>query len=264
MNSGLSTRLFEVEKETILGNASVEGTLELFLTKAQNKLTEYGFRPEKFEVGFGMPSPSSDFAQSEDGTSSVRRSANDFPAPTIGGVKLRGKIDRIDSSSSPEGAPGLSIFDYKTSSVIPTNRDVVGDKISPQLILYLNALSKITNAGRPAGAAFISINRDKLLRSDDGSDLIHFIVQTDDGELRYNPTHGSKVKIAASERYPKTMEELLKQTEVFVEEKISEARQGRFNLTKFSRNRVCKYCPYSEACRVALRGESFRAEETDV
>ncbi|MFZ1082813.1 MAG: PD-(D/E)XK nuclease family protein, partial [Candidatus Kryptoniota bacterium] len=236
---GIEHDIFEMEKETILGNENIPGTLELFLTKVQTKLSEYGFHPQKFEVGFGM-----------------KGGTDEFSAVKIGNVSLRGKIDRIDSDSN-----GLSIFDYKTSSVISGHKDVVGDKISPQLILYLNALSQITNnneaAGKPAGAAFLSINRDKLLKTDDGRDAIQFIIQTENGELRYNPTFGSKAKIAAAEDYPKTMADLLKQTESFVEEKVSEARGGRFNLTKFARDRVCTFCSYSEACRIALRGESF-------
>jgi len=114
--------------------------------------------------------------------------------------------------------------------------------------------------GEPTGAAFISINRDNLIRSEDGTDLVRFIVQTENGELRYNPTFGSKVNTPAAEMYPKNMAELLNQTESFVEEKMSEARAGWFNLTTFPRERVCRFCSYSEACRIALRGESFQKE----
>ena len=241
---GIEHDLFELEKETILGNENIPGTLELFLTKVQTKLSEYGFHPKKFELGFGM----------KDGT-------DEFPAVKISDVSLRGKIDRIDSDSNR-----LSIFDYKTSSIIAGHKDVVGDRISPQLILYLNALNQITSnndaAGKPVGAAFLSINRDKLLKADDGKDVIQFVIQTENGELRYNPTFGSKAKTAATENYPKTMAELLKQTESFVEEKVSAARGGHFNLTKFTRDRVCTFCSYSEACRIALRSESFSREES--
>jgi len=260
---GIEHELFEVEKETMLGNEKVKGTLELFLTKVQSRLFEYGFRPEDFEVGFGMGASNQSFIQpEEDGTSKIRGEKNqEAPAAMIGGVSIRGKIDRIDSIADPGGKLGLTIFDYKTSSAVLGHKDVVGDKISPQLILYLSALSKITHHGDPSGAAFISINRDKLLNSDDGTDLIRFVVQTVDGELRYNPTFGSKAKIAA-EKYPETMAELIEQTELFAAEKVSEARGGRFNLTRFARDRVCKFCSYSEACRIALRGEGFQRDDS--
>lgn len=91
---GIEHDLFEVEKETMLGTGDVPGTLELFLTKVQTKLSEFGFRPLKFEIGFGM--------RSGDGS-------EDIAAVRIGDVRLRGKIDRIDS-----GRNGLMIFDYKT------------------------------------------------------------------------------------------------------------------------------------------------------
>lgn len=248
---GIEHDLFEVEKETILGTADVPGTLELFLTKMQTRLSEFGFRPLKFEIGFGM--------KSGDGS-------EDIAPVRIGDIGLRGKVDRIDSHSN-----GLMIFDYKTSSVIPAHKDVVDDKISPQLLLYLNALDQVVRAGEVdvsppqfSGAAFISISRDRLLRADQGKSPIQFVVQSEQesGELRYNPSFGSTKKLGGTEKYPKTMDELLKGTELFVNEKVTEARSGRFNLTRFSREKVCRYCSYSEACRIALTGESFAVEES--
>jgi ATP-dependent helicase/DNAse subunit B len=248
---GIEHDLFEVEKETILGTGNVAGTLELFLTKVQKRLSEFGFRPLKFEIGFGM--------KSGDG-------GEDLAPVRIGDIELRGKVDRIDSHSD-----GLMIFDYKTSSVIPGHKEVVDDKISPQLLLYLNALDQIVRSGqvdvsppRLSGAAFISINRDKLLRADEGKSPIQFVVQSGQelGELRYNPSFGSTKKLGGTGKYPKTMGELLKGTELFVNEKVTEARAGRFNLTRFSREKVCRYCSYSEACRIALTGEGFAVEDS--
>jgi ATP-dependent helicase/nuclease subunit B len=248
---GIKHDLFDVERETILGTTSVKGTLELFLEKVQSKLSEYGFQPEIFELAFGM----------SERISSGNKSEGGIPPAKIGNILLRGKIDRVDN-----GANGFTIFDYKTSSVIPSHRDVVGDKISPQLILYLSALNQWKHeekpSGKVAGAAFISINRDKLMSGDDGEDLIRFIVQTDEAGLKYNPSFGSGRKLKAADRYPWSMDELLKETELFFGEKVSEAATGRFNLTKFSYERVCKYCSYSEACRVALSRERFSTEES--
>jgi hypothetical protein len=115
--------------------------------------------------------------------------------------------------------------------------------------------------GKVQGAAFISINRDRLMSAEDGKDLINYIVQTDGSELRYNPTFGSGHKLSAAEEYPKSMQELLTETESFFNEKVSEATTGRFNLTEFSFARVCTFCPYSETCRIALSGERFSSKE---
>ncbi|MCL5267013.1 MAG: PD-(D/E)XK nuclease family protein [Bacteroidetes bacterium] len=243
---GIKHDLFEVERNSILGTASVPGTLGLFLSKVQAKLSEYGFVPEKFEFGFGMRSGSG-----EEAAGPVK----------IGDVSLRGKIDRMDSNLD-----GLTIFDYKTSYANPVHQDVIGEKISPQLLLYLKALDEVMRLGGEkgivAGAAFISLNRDRLLSAEDGKDLIDFIVRDDNGELRYNKSFESARKTPSTAEYPKTMPELLQETESFVNEKVQEARSGRFNLTTFPREKVCIYCPYSEACRIALTGESLEASES--
>lgn len=248
---GIKHDLFEVERDTILGTGSVKGTLELFLQKVQSKLSEYGFEPRVFELGFGMSKKISPGREYEE----------EIPAVKVGEISLRGKIDRIDANQN-----GLTIFDYKTSSVISGHKDVVGDKISPQLVLYLNALKQLINEnklnGKAAGAAFISINRDKLMSAEDGEELIKFIVQTDGTEVKYNPSFGSGRKLKAAGQYPESMDELLKESEVFFNEKVSEAAAGRFNLTQFSYERVCTFCQYSEACRIALIGKRFSTEES--
>ncbi len=232
-----SSDLYEIERDMILGTEYIPGTLDLFLSKVQAKLSEFGFVPESFELSFGARS--ADTAV----TSSVR----------IGDSSFRGKIDRVDNS--PDGA---IIFDYKTSSVLPSHKDVVRDKISPQLLIYMNSLNTASSGMEerkpPAGAAYISINRDKLLNTEDGNKAIKFIVTEEDGELKYSEKyHGTRgTRMPA---YPTTMRNLMKETEEFVERITGEAKSGRFNLTKFSWDRVCKYCPYSHACRVALRGE---------
>lgn len=237
--------LFEVERDAILGTPDSPGTLELFLAKVQSKLTEYGFRPERFEVGFGM----------KGGDGEVREDPVE-----IGGVMVQGKIDRIDS-----GPNGLSILDYKTSARNATHQDVIREKISPQLLIYMNALSKlmetVDTAGQVAGAAFISINRDRLMKAESGSELIEFIVREEAGELQFNKSFESTRKTPSTAGYPGNMGSLLKETEIFVKQKVDSARSGRFNLTEFPPARVCVYCPYIEACRIKLRSEGAEAGE---
>lgn len=237
--------LFEVEREAILGTDNVPGTLQLFLEKVQTKLSEYGFMPKQFEVGFGMKG--------------VDKEAEAGPVE-IGGVAVRGKIDRIDSLEK-----GLIIFDYKTSARNAAHQDVIREKISPQLLVYMNALNKLIESSDTseyvAGAAFISINRDRMLKAESGSELIEFIVREEEGELRFNRSYESSKKTPSAYGYPGTMDALLKQTESFVKGKVSAAKAGWFNLTEFPPNRVCVYCPYIESCRIALAGEGIEMGE---
>ena len=237
--------LFEVERDAILGTPDLPGTLELFLAKVQSKLTEYGFRPKRFEVGFGMKGGGGEIQEDP---------------VEIGGVMVQGKIDRIDS-----GPDGFVIFDYKTSARNATHQDVIRDKISPQLIIYLNALSKLMETadapGHVAGAAFISINRDRLMKAESGSELIEFMVREKTGELQFNRSFESTRKTPSTAGYPNNMSDLLNETAVFVKQKVESARSGRFNLTEFPPAKVCVYCPYVEACRIKLRSEGAEAAE---
>ncbi|HEY9165669.1 MAG TPA: PD-(D/E)XK nuclease family protein [Candidatus Kryptonia bacterium] len=235
---GIHHELFEVERDAILGNAGNQGTLELFLKKVQARLTEYGLIPGLFEFEFG---------------------SGDLEPVSIGGVAVRGKIDRVDT-----GDDGPIIIDYKTSSRIASYREVVREKISPQLLIYLAALGRIAGKepliSAPSGAAFVSLNRNTLLHDEDGNGAINFIVREKDGELKYNRSYDLSRPTRGTENYPKTMDALSHETEMFVSAKVGSARSGRFNLTEFPFEKVCLYCPYTEACRIALIEKEFEKE----
>ncbi len=241
--------LFEIERDTMIGTENVPGTLPLFLRKVQAALSESGFTPEHFEVGFGMKGGDNE---------------KTFEAVELGGVKVRGKIDRIDSNDN-----GLIVFDYKTSSMNPSHREVVRDMINPQLVIYLAALTKLDGLNQPdgrkvnpAGAAFISINREKLLKEEDGDELIKFIVSEEEGELRFNKKFRSTRWKSAPDEYPKSVGELIQRTEEFVGKTVEVAKSGRFNLTRFSPDKICRYCPYDEACRISLTREVSEKENS--
>jgi len=70
----------------------------------------------------------------------------------IGGLRVRGRIDRVDVT--PDGR-GMFIFDYKTGS-IPSGRSL-GSKDGLQLPLYLLALAAESPGGVVVGGAYLSL-----------------------------------------------------------------------------------------------------------
>ncbi|MGC8653664.1 MAG: PD-(D/E)XK nuclease family protein [Candidatus Kryptoniota bacterium] len=242
----INHKLFDVERDTIIGTDYANGTLDLFLQNVQKNLSEVGFTPEMFELTFGMPVITEDLGH---------------PEPVqIGKVKLRGRIDRIDRHAEK----GFVIFDYKLSSSIPNYKAVVLRKTSPQLLLYLLVLHTLLkdkeNAGDLYGIAYITLNRNALLN---GKNSIKFIVRNEAGGLNYSSSITASRQKDSNQPLPKTMDELLEQATDFVLNTIQKAIEGRFNLTEFEYQEVCVYCPYKEACRVVVVNTSGKSLENE-
>jgi RecB family exonuclease len=74
----------------------------------------------------------------------------------IGGLRLRGRIDRIDAESS---GPALFVLDYK-SGAVPTASDL-GTERALQLPLYLMALAAERPDAEVVGGAYVSLSERK-------------------------------------------------------------------------------------------------------
>lgn len=243
-------KLFEVERDTIIGTDYAKGTLDLFLQNVQRNLSEEGFTPEMFEFTFGMPT-----AQKGPG----------YPnSIEIGNVKVQGRIDRIDKHAQK----GYVIFDYKLSSSTPNFKAVVLRKTSPQLLIYLLALHTLLkgkeNASDLYGIAYITLNRNALLNE---KNPIKFILRNEKGGIVYSQSIAGSGRTASYESLPKTIDELLNQVTDFVSSIVQNAIEGKFNLTELDYQEVCIYCPYKEACRISVvrtSAESIESEGQDL
>lgn len=237
-------KLFDVEKDTLIGTDYAYGTLDLFLKNVQGNLSKDGFVPDMFEFTFGM-------TEVEEG--------NGHTDPIqIGEVKFRGKIDRIDRHKEK----GLVIFDYKLSSNTPNPKAVILKKTSPQLLLYLLALQTILkdreNADDLYGIAYITLNRNALLK---GKNTVKFIVRNEETGLSYGSSIRDSQQKGSYQSLPEKMDELLDQVADFVSSTVEKAIEGKFNLTEFEYQEVCVYCPYKEACRILVIKTSTQSKE---
>jgi ATP-dependent helicase/DNAse subunit B len=99
--------------------ADLERYLE-YATEAGNPL-----EPRDLEVGFG-------FAKDDE-----RGEASSLPAAEVGGVRLRGRIDRIDVGASGEAV----IYDYKSSQAPASARWIKDGNL--QVALYMRAVEQL-------------------------------------------------------------------------------------------------------------------------
>ena len=210
------------EKEKIFGiNGNEEDSvLYRFLTVENQNFEDY--TPSFFEVGFG---------------SVIRKNTDKILSATqaisIGNIKLRGKIDRIDINKNDFV---FRIIDYKLSDRGKPSKKDLEEGYSLQLPVYLYATRKILtkyfeNNFSPAGAIIFSLKfqADKF------------------GHLRVirKSKTGLEGTIAAHE---KLIEIAVKKIEEYVEN-IS---KGKFHLTfrEDPEKNACKYCNFKTICRI--------------
>lgn len=127
-NNLFNTPITFYEKEKLFGieGNREESILSKFLDKERND--ESGFIPKYFEVSFGK--------LKEEGSDTVLSFQDEI---LINGIKLRGKIDRIEVSEKEDS---FNIVDYKLSGKKPTIKEFA-DGISLQLPVYLYAAGEL-------------------------------------------------------------------------------------------------------------------------
>lgn len=216
---------WDIEKETILGSPNRPGILQQLLSHERSQ--QLDVQPQFFEVAFG-PSPGARRRMD-----SLLR--NDDPI-RAGNVRLRGKVDRVDTGSSH-----FRIIDYKTGNTIAGRKEIdLG--MSLQLPIYLYAIEQLLarhDAGGQSGVAGIyykmqSPVQEKLgLGSDEHRDRA-FVARkqaqlvADDAELR-----------AVIEQAIRT-----------VNEYVDAIANGNFPIRPAIPEKVCRYCTFRSICRI--------------
>lgn len=139
-------KLDELEPVTVVGHPQLRAVdrerllrrLAHLLPKEIETTAEAGLTPRDFELGFGLPGAS-------------------LPAFELAGVKLSGRVDRLDV-----GASGAQVIDYKSGSADSNARKLSKDRLLEmefQLPLYVAALKALAPGleGRFVDAAYISL-----------------------------------------------------------------------------------------------------------
>ena len=206
------------EKERILGidGDKKQSILFKFLEAERNDQSE--FLPKFFEVNFG----------SVKGRERDEYLSHDEPVE-YEGIKLRGKIDRIDISEDER----INVVDYKLSGKKPTINEI-NEGISLQLPVYFYAAKQLF------GENSISVKPNEM-----------YIYS-----LKYNYNQFGKTSVSLTRKKNIDPAELAEEVMTVSMEKIKEYVQamekGHFPLTKLEdrEKKVCGYCNFKEICRI--------------
>lgn len=218
-NSLLNLPISFYEKEKLLGveNNKSNSIFWKYLESERNKTKQ--FLPSFFEVKFGkLTSKEKD-----------KLLSTDKPLE-IGGIKLQGKIDRIDVN---ENEKCFLIIDYKTGKAEIKAEDIKSG-YSNQLPVYLIAATKLLNELTESNLKAYNFQFYKLVYSKKGFGLNIFPKEDD-----------LNTAIAINEN---TMED----AEQNIIRLVNEINEGKFNLITrddFYDN-VCSNCDFKPICRI--------------
>lgn len=220
---------FEVEKILGINGDRKESILYKFLSTERNNNS--GFVPVYFELPFGQITRSDE--------------KNYQPEFSVGSVRLRGVIDRIDLNNESKL---YMIIDYKSGATMPNKKDF-GEGLSLQLPLYMIA----------AGELLKNASSDEY---DPAYPVIYSLKYKEDifGMNHMTPPRQS-VDYAAGkperEKIVSDNELRMEQAAEFITEYADKISKGFFHLTtREKRNAICRYCEYTSVCRISDAGSS--------
>ncbi|HZW38367.1 MAG TPA: PD-(D/E)XK nuclease family protein [Ignavibacteriaceae bacterium] len=204
------------EREKILGLNSKKENSILYKFLENEKENSNSFTPAYLEAAFG------NFYDKE------KTFIKEFE---VDGVKLRGKIDRIDVSNNENK---FKVIDYKLSGKKPT-KDDLKDGLSLQLPLYLNAAKKILEEKDKEGY--------------DESLAAIYSLKYKEGQLQEN------IIKEAPNNIGNTLEHIKKY--------VNNISEGKFPLSRLQKKeeKVCRFCEYTAICRMSEHNDESVDED---
>ena len=205
------------EREKIFGVAGKKQNSILFRFLESERKKEGNFIPKYFEIAFGNFDKSDSELEIE-----------------LNGVKLRGKIDRIDLD---EAGNKFKVIDYKLGGKKPTKKDLESG-LSLQLPVYIYASktlieTQLNKELNPAEAVIYSLKLDK---KDFGEKIVHL-------GTKHNPNEEELINSNL---------ELIKICNEVIPLYVEGISKGVFNLSKLEdrESKVCQYCDFKSICRI--------------
>lgn len=218
---------WQLDVDSLIADRKEDGGILRRFIERELALQEVELRPQYFEVGFGLgPDAESDpllILEEE---------------ITIDGLKLRGKIDRIDV-----GPNQFAIVDYKSGSSVSKLKDIKRG-ISLQLPLYLRVAEDVLRSHMPHLIGVAGIYQ-KL--SDPKSKRELGIAVKQFAEDLYPDVKAQKMCQSVEE-----LADLINKVVERAKQYVDGMTQGLFPLTDSDlTDRVCSYCEYSSVCRLS-------------
>ncbi len=208
---------YEKEKLTGIDNNFDNSILGKFI-KYESEIKD-DYEPMFFEVQFGT-------LKEEESDKTISSSE----PIQIDGLKLRGKIDRIELSKKDDT---FNIVDYKLSGNKPTLKELKNG-LSLQLPVYMYAAKNLLEK--------------KYNRKFSPNEMIIY-------SLKYSKEDFGKQKISLSKRNDneiKSLDELISNTINHIKNYVKLISQGKFNLSPHNDREkiICRYCQFKSVCRI--------------
>jgi ATP-dependent helicase/nuclease subunit B len=219
---------WDLDRELLTGGAGVRrGIVREYLESERTR--EVRSSPRYFEAAFGEVG----------GNESRRDPLLSSPEPVrLGGIRLRGKIDRIDI-----GGGFFTVVDYKTGKRIPEMEEILTGR-SLQLPLYLAAVRRLfgeagEEALAPAGGVYYLLRRP--VRASVGVASARF------NKVAFTASAGSPRLLPDDE----TLRQLTEKSIAFAEEAVGGMSRGEFPLVDpDAAGEICPSCDYRTMCRI--------------
>lgn len=209
------------EREKIFGiNGKKESSI-LFQFLLNERNSNDGFIPQYFEYGFGK----------------INSYSITYPVD-VNGIKLRGKVDRIDVKDDQNT---FKVIDYKLGGARPSKEDLLSG-IALQLPLYMYASrilieAELNKEYKPAAGEIYSL---KLTQKDFGRKAISI---------------ESKRKISEDEMIEMN-EHIIQIAVESITKYVNKIVEGDFRLSQLENreNKICRYCEFKSICRIQDAG----------
>ena len=208
---------YEREKILGLGGNKIESVLYRFLEYEREG--DKDFLPKYFEVSFGRLRPDE-----------ADKILSDPEPIQIDGIKLRGKIDRVEVD---EKLKSFNIVDYKLSGAKPSF-DYLKNGISLQLPVYLYAAGELLAK--------------KFQQKYSPNEMFIY-------SLKYVIDDFGKIKVGLGRKKDEeiqSVEQLIKRSIEHIKNYIQQISNGKFNLSPHEDREkiVCRYCEFRTVCRI--------------
>ncbi len=221
--------LWETEKHLYVGASERRGILSDFLHLERSQA--YAVRPSYFELAFG--------------TRAGGRKAMDpllmVPEPLRAGeVRLRGKIDRLDT-----GGGAAKIIDYKTGAA-QASRDELDIGMSLQLPIYLYAVEQLFTDGakdRMIPAAGVTVRLRPPVR-----EVIGLANREFRGTVFDDKSRSRGIVPGDAE-----LRQIIGQAVAFANAYVGSIASGEFPVEPKKPSRSCRICDFKTICRIGTR-----------
>ncbi len=237
---------FDLETERILGNINKQGILQKWLVAELDRIEESNiFKPVLFEFAFG----SSYFSK--------KKSNTDFV--DLDGLKIQGKVDRIELSND-NGNYKFMIADYKnTMSKVAKNSDVIKNT-SFQMPLYILAIKNILKEfyeieAEPYGGVYYGFEPEIV---NEKSRTHKFILVEQDNPRIPKELYRSYTQVLKSSE---NLEDILNSSLHEAIQIVEKIANGLFPIDP--KNNECRNCSFSSICRITEKKDIEESTEEE-